>query len=65
MARRGDPSSLALEDIRRFRWLVAEWFLIFDGQYDFHVKGHISEESWKPKIDACIGLLENSIIAEW
>ena len=51
-----DPSSLSPEDIRRFRWLVAEWFFIFDGQYDFYKKGLISEESWKPKIDACLGL---------
>jgi hypothetical protein len=60
-----DPSSLTPEDIRRFRWLAAEWFLIYDGQYDFYMKNHISEESWKPKIDACIGLLENPIIADW
>jgi len=60
-----DPSSLEPEDIRRFRWLVAEWFLIYDGQYDFYKKGHISEEAWKTKIGSCIGLLENPIIAEW
>jgi hypothetical protein len=60
-----DPSSLDPEDIRRFRWLVAEWFFIYDGQYDFYTKGHISEESWKPKIDACVGLLRNPILADW
>jgi len=60
-----DPSSLGPEDIRRFRWLVAEWFLIYDGQYDFYRKGHLSEGSWRPKIDSCIGLLENPIVAGW
>jgi hypothetical protein len=60
-----DPSSLTPEDIRRFRWLVAEWFFIYDGQYDFYKKGHISEEAWKTKIDSCIGLLANPIIADW
>ena len=60
-----EPSSLSPEDIRRFRWLVAEWFLIFDGQYDFYRKGHISEESWRTKIDSCLGLLANPIIAGW
>jgi hypothetical protein len=60
-----EPSSLTPEDIRRFRWLVAEWFLIYDGQYDFFKNGHISEESWKPKIDSCIGLLKNPTIADW
>jgi hypothetical protein len=59
------PSSLDPEDIRRLLWLVAEWFLIFDGQYDFYMKGHISEGSWTPTIDACIGLLENPIVADW
>lgn len=39
--------------------------MIFDGQYDFYKKGLISEESWKPKIAACLGLLENPIIADW
>jgi hypothetical protein len=38
---------------------------IYDGQYDFYMKGHITEESWKPKIDACVGLLENPITADW
>lgn len=60
-----DPSSLRPEDVRRFRWFIAEWFVIFDGQYDFYRKGLISEESWKPKIAACLGLLENPIIADW
>ncbi len=44
---------------------MAEWFLIYDGQYDFYTKGHISEKSWKPKIDACIGMLENPTITDW
>jgi hypothetical protein len=59
------PSSLSPDDIRRFRWFIAEWFVIFDGQYDFYKKGLISEESWKPKIATCLGLLENPIVADW
>jgi hypothetical protein len=50
-----DPASLAPEDIRRFRWLVAEWFLIFDGQYDFYTKGHISEKPGRQRLIPALG----------
>ena len=59
------PSSLSPDDVRRFRWFIAEWFVLFDGQYDFYRKGLISDESWKPKMATCLGLLKNPIVADW
>jgi len=53
------------EDIRRFRWLVAELFFLYEGQYEFYLKGHISEKSWQPKMAALRGILQNPIAAEW
>jgi hypothetical protein len=44
------------EDSRRFLWLIAEAFFIYDGQYQFYRKGHLSEDSWQPKIDSLMGL---------
>lgn len=60
-----DPASMSPEDKARFVWLVTEAFLIYETQYEFYRKGHISEEAWQPKIGSALGLLENPIVAAW
>lgn len=60
-----DVSSLSPEEVRRFRWFVAELFLVFEGQFQVYRRGHISEISWEGKRDVIHGLLSNPVIREW
>ena len=60
-----DPGAMSEEDIRRFRWLIAELFFLYEGYYEFYAKGHLSEKSWQPKIASLLGLLQNPIVADW
>lgn len=60
-----DPTSLSVDDKAQFRWVVAELFMIYEGQYQLYRPGHISEAAWKSKADMIRGLLENPVVAEW
>lgn len=60
-----DPTSLTPEEISRFRWVVGELFLIYEGHYQLYRTGHIAEISWKGKDQVMQGLLENPLVAEW
>jgi hypothetical protein len=60
-----DPDAMSEEDNRRFRWLVAELFFLYEGHYEFYAKGHVSEKSWQPKMAALLGILQNPIAADW
>lgn len=60
-----DFESLGPEEVRKFRWLVAELFLVFESAYFAHRGGVLSQPSWSTKLDTIIGLLENPIILEW
>ena len=60
-----DPGAMSEEDVRRFLWLLSTWFMIHDGQYEFYVKGHLSEKSWQSKVETIVGVLKNPIVAEW
>ncbi len=60
-----DFESLGPDEVRRLRWLVAELFLIYEGQYQVFRSGHINEMSWGAKRDVMLGLLENPKISEW
>jgi len=60
-----DFESLGPEEVRRFRWIVAELFLVFEGQYYAYRGGLLSERSWLTKRDTMLGLLENPILSEW
>ena len=60
-----DFGSLAPEEVRRFRWLVAELFLVFEAAYFARRGGLLSEPSWTSKRDAILSLLENPILVEW
>ena len=60
-----DPESMSSNDVARLRWLSAEIFLIYEGQYQLFKKGHITAESWQPKMDSLRGVLKNPVIQEW
>ena len=60
-----DPSSLTREETARFRWVVGELFLIYEGHYQLYRTGHITESSWKGKDRVMQGFLQNPVIAEW
>jgi hypothetical protein len=60
-----DFGSLGPDEIRKFRWLVSELFLVFEGQYYAYRGGLLSEPSWMAKRDTMLALLENRILTEW
>jgi hypothetical protein len=59
-----DSESLAPDEIRRFRWTIAELFLVFEAQFYTYRGGLLSEPSWLTKRDTILGLLENPILEE-
>jgi len=59
-----DSESLAPDEVRRFRWIVADLFLVFEAQYHAFKGGILSEPSWSIKRDTVLGLLENPVIQE-
>ena len=59
-----DFESLGPDEIRRFRWIVAELFLVFEGQYYAFRGGLLSETSWLVKRDTILALLENPILGD-
>jgi hypothetical protein len=60
-----DSTSLSLDDRRRFVWLAAEIFLMYEGHYASYQRGYISEDAWHAKMSALQGLLENPLVEEW
>jgi hypothetical protein len=60
-----DPSSLSIDEIGQFRWVCADLFLVYEGQYQLYKRGHVAEDVWKGKADMMCGLLESPIVSEW
>jgi hypothetical protein len=59
-----DFESLGPDEIRRFRWIVAELFLVFEAQYYAYRGGLLSKASWLIKRNTILALLENPILGE-
>ena len=59
-----DFGSLDPEEVRRFRWIVAELQLVFESSYYAYRGGLLSEPSWAVKRDTILGLLQNPIIQD-
>jgi hypothetical protein len=60
-----DFEALDPDEVRRFRWIVAELFLVFESQYYAYCQGYVSENSWVARRDVMLGLLSNANILEW
>ena len=60
-----DAASLSPEERGQYRWVIAELFLMYEGQYHLLKRGHISVGAWEAKAAMVVGLLENPIVAEW
>ena len=60
-----DPSSLSSDDIRQYRWMCVDLFLMYEGQYQLYKRGHVAEDIWKGKADMMCGLLQNPAVSEW
>ena len=60
-----DFQSLGPDEVRRFRWMVAELFLVFEASYYAHQGGLLSDLSWLKKRETMLGLLQNPILLEW
>ena len=60
-----DPAQLTPEEVRRFRWVVSELFLVFESTYFAYRNGILSEPSWQIKLDTAVGMLQNPIVREW
>jgi hypothetical protein len=60
-----DHSSLSSDEIRQYRWMCADLFLLYEGQYQLYKRGHVAEEIWKGKVDMMCGLLKNPAVLEW
>jgi hypothetical protein len=59
-----DFQSLEPDEVRKFRWIVAELFLVFEAQFYAYRGGVLSEPSWQIKRDTIVGLLENPLLRE-
>lgn len=59
-----DFGSLDAEEVRLFRWIVADLFLVFESSYYAYRGGLLSEPSWAIKRDTVLGLLQNPIIQD-
>ena len=59
-----DFDSLDEEEVRLFRWIVADLFLVFESSYYAFRGGLLSEPSWIVKRDTILGLLLNPIIKD-
>ena len=59
------PDALTSDEVRRFRWFMAEVFLIYEGAYHLHRHGELSRESIKTRIQSVKALLENPVLKEW
>ena len=53
------------EDVRKYRWFIAELFLIYEGCFQLYQKRDISNSSWNSKMDALKVLLGHPLILEW
>lgn len=60
-----NPDALNKDEVRRFIFLIAEFFLICEGQYKLHQNKYISVDSWQAKTDVMLGLLRNSLVQQW
>ena len=60
-----EPDSLTSEEVRRFRWCMAEVFLIYEGAYHLYRHGELSRESIGTRIQSAKVLLENPVLKEW
>ena len=60
-----DPDSLSGDDISRFRWLIAELFMTYEGYFHLYERGHITESSWTGKDRVMQGFLQNPLLVEW
>ncbi len=57
-------AGLSPEDVRRFKWIVTELFLVFEGSFYAHRGGLLSQPSWVVRRDTILGLLQNPIIQD-
>jgi len=60
-----DPESLTNSEIRIFLWFAMELLLLYEGQYNLYLKGHITEETWHAKASLFLGLIKNPIVRQW
>ncbi|MBL4709271.1 MAG: hypothetical protein JKY48_12620 [Flavobacteriales bacterium] len=60
-----NPDALSKEQARRFIWLLAEFFLIIEGQYKLYQKNRLTADSWQAKLNVIQGLLGNSLVEQW
>ena len=60
-----DPDSLNEDEVRRFIWYVAEYFMLYEGQYSLYAKGYVSSRTWEAKAKILIGLLRNPLVSGW
>ena len=60
-----DPGSLSIDDVRQYRWMVADLFMMYEGHYQLYKRGHVAEDVWKSKTDMMCGLLKSPIASEW
>ena len=57
-----DPEGLSPDEVRLFRWIVAEMYLVFEASYFAFKGGFLSEPSWSMKRDMIVAFLENNPI---
>ena len=59
-----DVEQLDPDEVRLFRWTIADLFLVFEAQYYAYRGGVLSEASWLAKRDTVLSLLQNPVLLE-
>ena len=60
-----DSASLSPDDKRRFLWVIAELFIMYEGHYHTYQKGYVSEDAWHTRMAVLRALLTNPVVKEW
>ncbi len=48
-----------------YLWYVAQWFTCYEGLYHLYKKGHITPETWRPKVDFMVVMLKQPLVEAW
>ena len=60
-----EPENLDENERAKFLWLIAQLFLIYEGQFHLYKKGFLAEPAWHAKEQLMLGLLQNPVVRPW
>ncbi len=61
----GDSHEMDVDERRRFRWFIAEYFFMAEGLYRQYRRGLLSNDSWLPHTWLLHSLAHNEVVRGW